>query len=1168
MMQFMTLKSIISNVAITLLDTDTLAQAMDVMSESKISSIVVLDDAERPIGIFTERDALHIVSKMTDTQTQLGEVMTRNPFCVEHSLHLHDAYMMMEEKAYRHLVVVDEVGKFVGVVSEGDFLRHIGFDELNRFKLVAEAMESAPLVIDKNATLMDSAALMRDAKSEYAIILEGKHPIGMITERDIVHYCANVKERHSIKADVIAHNNFKIIKKTTLLHEASALMSQHGIHQLIVVDDKQNLVGLLSRHNILHAVHGNYFDFLMKLLNRKNDTILQLEDRKNELRFEKNTIEEHKLKYQKLFETIPDGVVLIDAQTLIAVEFNRAAYEYLGYSAEEFSKLKVSDYEILESEEETFRRIDAVRKQGFDSFETKHRTKEGKIVDVWVNVAAADISGADYLIAVYRDISKQKSAEVYLKEQSLALEQQGSLLRSLFQTIPDLIWLKDIDGTYLACNVMFERLYNAKESEIVGKNDFDFVDAELAAFFREHDKAAIAAGGSRTNEEFLSFGDGSYAGYFETVKTPMKDSEGKLIGVLGIARDISERKAKDLEITKIQSLVRIGTWEWDISRDRFSGSSEAYRIFGVPSGQKVTLDDVLERFIPEDRERVKANLFNTSREINHVSSLYQVMGEDDKYRWIKTHTEFQYDQDNNPIKAVGIFQDLTERIGYEQNLQAKDADLNEAQALAHIGSWRLDVANNDLEWSDETYRIFGIKLGAPISYEMFLEKIHPDDVEKVDFAWQKALQGKTYDIEHRIIVDGEIKWVHEHAKLETDTSGNLLAGIGMVQEITQRKLYEKQLESLANYDPLTGLANRGLLVADLQRSIKQAKRDKKQVALLMFDLDRFKDINDSYGHAAGDELLQQVAKRFSSRLREGDIISRLGGDEFAIVLKNFLHPEDAGRLAEEMIETLASNYKLSGGISVHVGASAGIVLYPDHANDAQTLLQYVDAALYKIGAEALIRWNHPARGLVSPLEFIPIAEDTGLIIEIGEWILNETCRQGKIWNDAGHRLTLAVNLSANQVRYQNIPLLVEKALKKNDFQANRLELEITESALMQREEETVEMLHSLRAKGIRLAIDDFGTGYSSLSYLKRFPIDVLKIDKSFVDDIPYDSDDTAIVTAIVAMGQALGFQVLAEGVEHEEQLQFLKEKGCEMYQGYLKSKPLNAKEFEKLLSKI
>ncbi|MGB3962506.1 MAG: EAL domain-containing protein, partial [Sulfurimonas sp.] len=812
----------------------------------------------------------------------------------------------------------------------------------------------------------------------------------------------------------------------------------------------------------------------------------------------------------------------------------------------------------------------------------------------------------------YRDISKQKNIE-------LNLRQKSSFMQALLKNIPDLVWLKDTEGLYMACNEQFERFFNANESEILGRSDFEFVSHELATFFQAHDKAAIAAGGSRINEEFLKFADGSYEGYFETVKTPMKDTEGNIIGVLGIARDISERKAQEAEIDKIQALARVGTWTWDIQKDEFKGSPESHRIFDIPMNDKITLKDILNKFAPDERERVKDQLLQVSQTQHKVGSIYCLNAIDEEERWIKTHTEFQYDANGKPIKALGIFQEVSEQVRYEKGLKEKDADLSEAQALAHIGSWRFDTKSEFLEWSDETYKIFGVEIGTPFTYENLLEHIHPDDVERVNFTWQAATRGEAYDIEHRIVVNGEIKWLHEHAKLKLDDAGNFSSAIGTVQEITQRKLYEQKLETLANYDSLTGLANRIRLVSDLQSATKVAKRSETQVALLMFDLDRFKDINDSYGHNAGDELLKQVAQRFSERLREGDLISRLGGDEFAVVLKDLAHPADAGRFAQKMIEVLSKNYELSRGISVHIGASAGIALFPENAEDADILLQYADAALYKskaegrgtyryytdeltllarqridcetnlrtaiinqefevyyqpqvhitsgriIGAEALVRWNHPLRGLVSPTEFIPVAEDTGLIGEIGEWVLNETCRQGRIWLNEGHRLTLAVNLSAHQIRYQDVVAIVEKALKKSGFEANRLELELTESVLMQREEETVEILHALRAKEIKLAIDDFGTGYSSLSYLKRFPIDILKIDKSFVDNIPYDTDDTAIVTAIIAMAKALGFQVLAEGVEQEEQLRFLQEKGCSMYQGYYKSKPLPAKEFEKLL---
>ena len=310
---------------------------------------------------------------------------------------------------------------------------------------------------------------------------------------------------------------------------------------------------------------------------------------------------------------------------------------------------------------------------------------------------------------------------------------------------------------------------------------------------------------------------------------------------------------------------------------------------------------------------------------------------------------------------------------------------------------------------------------------------------------------------------------------------------------------------------------------------------------------------------------------------------------------------------------------LSNGVEISIEASMGIVLAPKNAKTFEQILQYADSALYQaksegrgifqfyademtekilqktayeqalrsaisqnqlelyyqpqvhiktgkiISAEALIRWNYPNIGMILPSIFIPIAEHTGLINPIGEWVIHEACRQGKIWLDKGYHLIIAVNVSPNQVKFQNIPLVVSEALKASGYHADKLEIELTESSFMQREEQTVEMLHALRAKGIRLAIDDFGTGYSSLSYLTRFPIDVLKIDKSFIDNIPYEKESSTIVVAIIEMSKALGFQVLAEGVEQQEQLDFLAEKGCNIYQGYIKSKPIPAKEFEKLL---
>jgi diguanylate cyclase (GGDEF)-like protein/PAS domain S-box-containing protein len=455
-----------------------------------------------------------------------------------------------------------------------------------------------------------------------------------------------------------------------------------------------------------------------------------------------------------------------------------------------------------------------------------------------------------------------------------------------------------------------------------------------------------------------------------------------------------------------------------------------------------------------------------------------------------------------------------------------------------------------------------------------------------------------------------------------DNEGKVTQYVSVFTDISKIKQTEAELEFLAHHDPLTRLPNRRLLLARIRHAIDIVNRDGGMLALLMLDLDRFKDVNDSFGHATGDELLQQVADRLSKRLRTVDTLTRLGGDEFTVLLQGITNREDAGRVASEIVTMLGEPWFLSNGFEVRIGSSVGITLFPDHCTTAEEMLQQADTALYQakeegrgrfkyfsedltlaarerialeaalrraitenelrvyyqpqidiatgdmVGAEALLRWQHPEEGMMLPSRYIAVAEETGLIGAIGDWVLNETCRQGKEWLDAGYRpITLAVNLSPQQFHHKDIAASVSQALEKSGFPASYLELELTETILIKREQDAVEKMHLLRAQGIRLAIDDFGTGYSSLSYLKRFPLDVLKIDKSFVDDIPEKRDDMEIANTVIAIGHTLGFKVLAEGVETVEQLEFLKAQGCDLYQGFLMSQPLPAAEFEKFLHK-
>ncbi|OGI51537.1 MAG: hypothetical protein A3E57_09005 [Candidatus Muproteobacteria bacterium RIFCSPHIGHO2_12_FULL_60_33] len=452
-----------------------------------------------------------------------------------------------------------------------------------------------------------------------------------------------------------------------------------------------------------------------------------------------------------------------------------------------------------------------------------------------------------------------------------------------------------------------------------------------------------------------------------------------------------------------------------------------------------------------------------------------------------------------------------------------------------------------------------------------------------------------------------------------DAGGNIVRFVSTGKDITQRLQSEERLHHLAHHDPLTDLPNRLLLQDRLTQAMREADQLERLVAVMFLDLDRFKTINDTLGHDIGDALLKTVAERLATCLRPGDTVSRLGGDEFTITLANVAHVDDVTRVAQKILDQFISPFRI-GGRDLFVTPSIGITLYPLDEKQPENLLKDADVAMYRAkelggnrfqfytpelnlraarrleletglrqalerqefilhyqplvdmktgrirGMEALLRWQHPEFGLIPPLDFIPLAEEIGLIIPIGEWVLKTACAQIKAWHNTGFpALQVAVNLSSKQLRDKNLIAAVRQALTESGLEARYLDMELTESVLMQDMELATSILKELKTVGISFSLDDFGTGYSSLSYLKRFPIDYLKIDRSFVRDITTDAVGAGLVKAIIAMANVLNIKVIAEGVETYEQQEFLRSHGCDITQGYFCSKPLAAQDFTELL---
>lgn len=578
------------------------------------------------------------------------------------------------------------------------------------------------------------------------------------------------------------------------------------------------------------------------------------------------------------------------------------------------------------------------------------------------------------------------------------------------------------------------------------------------------------------------------------------------------------------------------------------------------------------------------------------------------------------------IARVGqAFNRMTLEIRHKlSELVRSERLLRLASQAAQIGSYAIDLNTSRWESSPLLDDILGIDEKFDRVVYAWQELIHPDDRDWVSRDFQASIKSaRAFSREYRIVrpINGELRWVVAWGDFECDSTGQPVLQVGAIQDITERKAAAGEIEHLAFYDPLTGLPNRRLLLDRLKQALASSTRSQRYGALLFIDLDNFKVLNDTLGHHIGDLLLQQVARRLVTCVREGDTVARLGGDEFVLMLEDLSeNPQEAATqtetVGEKILATLNQPYQLDGH-QCHSTPSIGITLFADHQGTVDELMKRADLAMYQAkaagrntlrffdpvmqaevttraaleadlreallqgqfllyyqaqvdgegrltGAEALLRWQHPQLGLVSPLEFIPLAEETGLILPLGLWVMQTACAQLAAWAtrpEMAH-LTIAVNVSARQLHHADFVAQVLGVLAHSGAQPHRLKLELTESLLVKDVEGVIAKMTALKAHGVGFSLDDFGTGYSSLSYLKRLPLEQLKIDQGFVRNILTDSNDAAIAKMVVALAESLGLAVIAEGVELKAQSDYLALQGCHAYQGYLYGRPLPMLEFE------
>ncbi len=576
------------------------------------------------------------------------------------------------------------------------------------------------------------------------------------------------------------------------------------------------------------------------------------------------------------------------------------------------------------------------------------------------------------------------------------------------------------------------------------------------------------------------------------------------------------------------------------------------------------------------------------------------------------------DENNQPKFLLGISEDITERNAAEKALEESERSHRESQRIAGLGSYIIDFHSGTWVSSEILDNLLGIDADYPRTLESWEQLIHPDDRHRINHYLKNHVlaQKRSFDQEYRIQchTNQAVLWVHGIGELEFDFQGTPTLLKGTLQDLTERKRAEEHLETLVNFDQLTGLPNRFMLKDKIKCLFNLAKRNNTPVTLMFLDLDHFKNVNDTLGHAIGDQLLIETAKRLKSAIRDEDAVTRLGSDEFILLFHN-TDAESAVCIARKLIEAVSRPSVLEKHELV-VTPTIGIAISPNDGENFDSLLKNADIAMslakkysrntfhfftqemhvhlernlkivnamrhalkrnemqlhyqpqvsavdgHTIGAEALLRWNHPELGTISPAEFIPIAESSGQIVAIGEWVLRTAIHQMKVWqNDGLAPMVVAVNLSAIQFKQANLIEMITGILDEAQLAYEHLELELTEAITMHDPQQAVSTMNQFHSKGIRMSIDDFGTGYSSLSYLKQFKVYKLKIDQSFISNLENDSDDRAIVHAIIDMAKNLGMQTIAEGVETTEQLEFLRSHGCNEIQGYYFSKAIPADEF-------
>ncbi|MET0859244.1 MAG: EAL domain-containing protein [Telluria sp.] len=809
-----------------------------------------------------------------------------------------------------------------------------------------------------------------------------------------------------------------------------------------------------------------------------------------------------------------------------------------------------------------------------------------------------------------------------VKRSKAALRALSRKMINTLESMTDAFYMLDNDWRFTYLNSEAERLLQHRRDELLGKVLWEAFPGLIGTRFETQYRQAMAQQRPAAFEELYV----PFHSWKELRIFPSREGLAVYFTDISERKSVQEIERQNAERFRLVANTTTDIiWDWDLVQDRIWWNEGMRNAFGyTPDQIDDGIETWVRRIHPDERARALAGLLKARDEGRaDWHDEYRFMRHDGAYADVRDRCIFIRGSDGSAQRAIGSMLDVTAQKRAEaERAQAEAHNRVQAslldKALDAISA--TDIDGRITYWNKGAQRLYGW------SSDEVLGALKADlivaDRAPFERAFRKMLQQGDWTGELlKRRKDGRTVCVESHLTLMRDDDGRPQSMLCIDTDITQRKRAEREIEELAFFDPLTALPNRRLLLDRMRHAVATCRRTGRTGALLFLDLDNFKSLNDTLGHDKGDLLLQQVALRLRSRVpRASDTVARHGGDEFVIVLEDLsAEPAEAAtqaeRVAEKILAAFDPPFQLDGH-QHHSTSSIGVALFTRHSEDVDELLKWADMAMYQAkaagrntirfydpqmqvvirarvqleadlrhglqqhefdlvyqsqtdgaghttGAEALIRWRHPRRRLVMPAMFIPLAEETGLILPLGQWVLDTACRQLVAWarSAATAHLTMAVNVSAHQFRQPDFVQMVQSVVSRTGADPAKLKLELTESLLVADVERTVDKMNALRAMGISLALDDFGTGYSSLSYLKRLPLDQLKIDKSFVRDVLTDPSDAAIARTILLLGHTLGLDVIAEGVETESQRDFLAQNGCRAYQGFLFSQLVPAEQF-------